>query len=253
MTDEKLQREVIHQVALLHQEGFETILVHGGGPYIKRFLEFGQIESTFISGLRYTSEEAIPYVEAALRGYVNGQLVGLALKENIKAIGLSGKDGQSVLCIPIKAKTVDGEKDLGRVGAVTQVNAALYEYLIKTGYLIILNPIAIDKAGNEFNINADSFAGAIAAALEVDHFLVLSNIDGLMQDPDKPETFIAETSKKEIETDPEIKISAGMMPKLDGCFKAAESGVGNVRIINGEKPELIRKAVEKQSVGTRIL
>ncbi len=253
MTDLKLQEEVIKELKHLSNQNYALILVHGGGPFIEKFLEYGNIRSEFIQGLRYTSEEAIPFVEAALRGYVNGQLTEIALKNNLKAIGLSAKDGKAVVS---KAKTVNingSEKELGRVGEVQSINTDLYEHLLSENYFLILNSISADQSGATFNINADIFAGALAAALKVDHFLVLSNIEGLMEDPEKPESIINEVDEIKLRDSDKIKISAGMMPKLEACFMAANAGVKHVRIVNGADPKNISAVLNGEALGTKIL
>jgi acetylglutamate kinase len=253
MTDSKLQQAVIKEIKYLSDQNYGIVLVHGGGPFIESFLEYGNISSQFIQGLRYTSDEAIPYVEAALRGYVNGQLVEMALQNNLKAIGLSAKDGRAVISKAKKVNVNGAEKDLGRVGEVDQIDTSLYEYLLSENYFLILNSIAADSSGASYNINADIFAGALAASLKVDHFLVLSNIDGLMKDPEKPESLIKEIDEAGIKNTEDIKISEGMMPKLEACFTAANGGVKHVRIINGGDPKNISAALNGAVLGTKII
>lgn len=253
MKDEALQKSVINVISSLKAKGYAPILVHGGGPFIEQFLEYGKIQSKFVQGLRFTSEESIPFVEAALRGFVNGNLVGLALREGLKAIGLSGKDGRSVTCIPKKVVIDDKQHSIGRVGEVESIDTSLYETLLDDDYFPILASIAMDEEGYEYNVNADIFAGALAAALDADHFMVLTNIDGLMEDPAKPETIIHEIDEQTLKTSDKIKISEGMMPKMEACFTAANGGVKNVRIINGQKPELFFKALTEGGIGTKIL
>lgn len=253
MTDPKLQKAVIKEIKQLSNQNYSLILVHGGGPFIEKFLEYGKISSQFIQGLRYTSEESIPYIEAALRGFVNGQLTEMALQHNLKAIGLSAKDGKAVISKPKKININGTEKDLGRVGEVASIDTTLYEYLLKENYFLILNSIAADTSGDSYNINADIFAGALSAALQVDHFLVLSNIDGLMKDPEEPESLIDKINEENIRNSEDIKISEGMMPKLEACFTAANSGVKHVRIINGADPKNISAVLNGVALGTKIL
>ena len=253
MTDPKLQQAVIKELKHLSNQNYSLILVHGGGPFIEKFLQYGNIQSEFIQGLRYTSEEAIPFVEAALRGFVNGQLTEMALQHNLKAIGLSAKDGKAVICKPKSVTINDTTKELGRVGEIQSINTSLYEYLLSQNYFLILNSIASDDSGASYNINADIFAGALAAALNVDHFLVLSNIEGLMEDPAKPESLLSEINELKIRNSDKIKISEGMMPKLEACFTAANGGVDHVRIINGADAKNISAVLNGAALGTRIL
>ncbi|MBK6264121.1 acetylglutamate kinase [Marivirga sp. S37H4] len=253
MTDKDLQRAIIKEIKKLTTQNYSLILVHGGGPFIEQFLEFGKIQSEFIQGLRFTSDEAIPYVEAALRGYVNGQLTEMALQNNMKAIGLSAKDGRAVTSQPKKIIINGREKLLGRVGEIAHIDTQLYHYLLDNDYFLILNSIAMNDSGDSYNINADIFAGALAAALKVDHFLVLSNIDGLMEDPEKPESIIHQIDEATLKNSTKIKISEGMMPKMEACFTAVNGGVTNVRIINGQEPGNISKALNNEALGTKII
>jgi len=252
MTDKKLQKEVIRTIKSLTQENYQPILVHGGGPFIEQFLEYGKCNSEFIQGLRHTTNEAIPFVEAALRGYVNGQLVEMALQEGLKAVGLSAKDGAAVECKPKMVKILGEDKSIGRVGDVHHINTNLYQSLLDQDYFLILNSIAMHANGDSYNINADIFAGSLAAALKVDHFLVLSNIDGLMKNPKDKSSLINNISQKEMEAADDIEISEGMMPKMEACFTAARAGVKNVRIINGSAAANIKKALTESELGTRI-
>jgi acetylglutamate kinase len=253
MTDKNLQKEVIQEIKSLTDQNYSPILVHGGGPFIEQFLAYGNIKSEFIQGLRCTSEEAIPFVEAALRGFVNGQLTEMALESGLKAIGLSAKDGRAVISSPKKIDVNGTKKGLGRVGQIDKIETELYQYLLNEDYFLILNSIAMGASGASFNVNADIFAGALAAALQVDHFLILTNIDGLMKDPEKPETIIHEIDETTLRTSSEIKISEGMMPKMEACFTAISGGVSNVRIINGAEPKNISRALSEEGLGTKIL
>ncbi|GAA5030251.1 acetylglutamate kinase [Marivirga lumbricoides] len=253
MTDKNLQKEVIKEIKSLSDHNYSPILVHGGGPFIEQFLNYGNIPSEFIQGLRCTSEEAIPFVEAALRGYVNGQLTEMALEAGLKAIGLSAKDGRTVTSNPKEVDVNGTKRTLGRVGEVEKIDTKLYDNLLENGYFLILNSIAMDTSGASYNVNADIFAGALAAALKVDHFLILSNIEGLMKDPEKPETIIHEIDEATLRTSSEIKISEGMMPKMEACFTAINGDVANVRIINGADPKNISRALSEEGLGTKII
>lgn len=253
MTDKKLQKEVIKEIKSLTNQNYSPILVHGGGPFIEQFLAYGNIKSEFVQGLRCTSNEAIPFVEAALRGYVNGQLTEMALEAGLKAIGLSAKDGRAVISSPKKVDVNGTKRSLGRVGEIHEIDTKLYQNLLDNDYFLILNSIAMDASGASYNVNADIFAGALAAALKVDHFLILSNIEGLMKDPQKPETIIHEIDEATLRTSSEIKISEGMMPKMEACFAAINGNVSNVRIINGADPKNISRALSEEELGTKIL
>lgn len=257
MTDDRLRREMVRAIAQLHMQGHKVIVVHGGGPYIKAALASAQIESVFIDGQRQTSIEALKVVEQTLKGKVNSELVGLFNQHNCKAVGLSGKDGKTVTATKRRHQTLINGKsenvDLGQVGDVAQVDPTLLKLLLQNGYLPVITCIASDSEGNDYNINGDNFAGHIAAALEADAFIVLTDVDGLMRNIDLPESLIAKTSIAGLQT---LKsdgiIKGGMIPKTDACCAALEGGAKLACIVNGTKPESIALLFNGSESGTLI-
>lgn len=249
MTDRDLQSKVIDELVSISKE-YRVMLVHGGGPFIARFLEMASITTEFFEGHRITEGEAIHYVEAALKGYVNGSLTGICQQKGINAVGLSGKDGNMVHC---KKKEIKG-RSLGWVGDITEVNTELLDVLLEREMMPVITCIATDHEGKTYNVNGDIFAASIAAALKADHFLVLTNTDGLYEDIDRPETLIHTATEEELKTRYKNVISGGMLPKIEACMHALKSGVGNVRILNGTKPEVLSNILLKgKEHGTRFL
>jgi len=255
MTDEILKSKVISAIASLKQKGEQVVVVHGGGPFIKAALEEAKIESEFIDGQRKTTLEAMRHVEMALKGKVNTNLVKLFNRVGTKAVGLSGKDGQVV--IAKKRVHIDSESgvevDLGQVGDVEKVQPELIELLLQNDFIPVLTCVAADKEGNDYNINGDLFAGHIAGALNADHFVVLTDVDGIMTDKEYPQTLIKEIKSRQIE---KLKsdgiIYGGMIPKIDACITALSNGASEAHILNGTKPNDLERILYKERIGTII-
>jgi acetylglutamate kinase len=199
------------------------ILVHGGGPEINALLDKFSIESKFVNGLRYTDAAALEVVEMALSGKVNRILTTGLIKNKANAVGISGKDGNSVVCRQVKA--------LGFVGEPVKVNKKLIEALTKNGFLPVIASIAADAKGNVMNVNADTLATAVAVAFKADKLVFLTDVAGVL---DKNKNTIKEIKIKEI--NPLIKdqtITGGMIPKIKGCAESVKKGVKEVWIADG--------------------
>lgn len=238
MTNPYLQRHIVEKMMWLVEEGHEVIIVHGGGPFIAKMLKQNNIESEFIDGHRKTTKEAMEVVECCLKGLVNAQIVSIINGLGKKAVGISGKDGASVMAEARKHQVLNnGEQsvvDLGFVGNVSSVDTTLVEQLLQNNFIPVLACIAADARGQSYNVNADMFAGHMAGALKVDEFLLLTDVDGLMMDISDSESLIELLSKEEI-TDLTKKriISGGMIPKIESCLIALNNGAKSARIING--------------------
>lgn len=258
MLNEELQHGVLENICRLKDRGFEVVLVHGGGPFIKENLEMAQIESEFIGGQRKTTPEALKQVEMALKGRVNGQLVGLINQLGHTAVGLSGKDGRIVTAVKrYHEEIVDGETtkhDLGQVGNVKSVDTKLLRLLLDNDYIPVMTCLAQDENGESYNINGDVFAGNIAGALQAKAYVILTDIDGLRRDIDDPESLIRQVNKEEIKTlIREGVIQGGMIPKMESCLEALDRGAESAMIINGTIPEQILKLAENKQIGTTII
>jgi acetylglutamate kinase len=199
------------------------ILVHGGGPEINALLDKFSIESKFVNGLRFTDDAALEVVEMALSGKVNRVLTTGLIKNKANAVGISAKDGNSVVCKQVKS--------LGFVGEPVKVNKKLIEVLTKAGFLPVIASIAADAKGNVMNVNADTLATAVAAAFKADKLVFLTDVAGVL---DKNKNMIKEIKIKEIE--PLIQnrtITGGMIPKIKGCAESVKKGVKEVWIADG--------------------
>lgn len=250
MVDEELKKRVIEDVTLLKLVGFKPIIVHGGGKEISRMVERVGMQPKFVNGLRVTDEETMEIAEMVL-GKVNKSLVQLVASLGVRAVGISGKDGGM---LKVVKKYADGE-DIGFVGEITEVDTKLIEDLLEKDVLPIICPIGMDKEYQTYNINADDAACAIAKAMKAEKLAFLTDIEGVYKDPKDPETLISELLVSEAETLMEEGfIGGGMLPKLQNCIDAIESGVSRVHILDGRIPHcLLLEIFTNKGIGTAIL
>jgi len=252
MTNADIRAELIRQIKALYESGVRLVIVHGGGPFIKDTLQLAGIESRFIDGLRQTTSEAMPFVEMALRGRVNGELVRLLNAEGVPAVGLSGKDG---MMARVKKRKLENrpDEDLGQVGDVDKIDPELIHLLLKKGYIPVVAPIGLGTDGKDYNVNADIFAGHLAAAVQASRFVVLTDVDGLLKEPEDPKSLISRMNLGDIDAQMHQSIRGGMIPKIESCRVAVESGVDRALILNGKKPERLMDAlVRNKPTGTTI-
>ena len=244
MLDEKQKHNIIANICYLKTAGVFPVIVHGGGPVIANLLDEVNIESEFIHGHRYTDKLALKYVEMALSGNVNKDLVSLIHRHNCKAIGISGKDGKTVIA---QKKT---DIDLGQVGVVKSVDPTLINLLLRADYIPVISPISAGEDGEDYNINADLFAGHVAGSLGCEDYLVLTNVDGLQDDTG---SLITHTNTLELKGELQSVIRGGMIPKIASCITALHTGVKNVHVINGTVHNIILKQLlTDDSFGTKI-
>ncbi|MEX0929023.1 MAG: acetylglutamate kinase [Balneolales bacterium] len=258
MTDDALKHGVMDDIVTLRDLGLKPVVVHGGGPVIKETLDEAGIISEFVGGHRITDETAMRYVEMALRGTVNGNLVSLLNSRGGRAVGISGKDGAlaSVEKRTHRITNEDGsrEVDLGHVGNVTGINPELVLCLLDNGFIPVIAPVSLGGDGKDYNINADMFAGHLSAALKAAAYIVLTDVDGLMEDITDPESMIHEVSLSRLQEIMSDIVRGGMIPKVESCFISLQSSQGKALIINGTKPHGILKAMLTQHpTGTQII
>jgi len=256
MTNEGLKSEIITILSDLVDRGQKIVVVHGGGPFIKKALAAAKIESEFIDGHRKTSPEALIHVEKALKGEVNSDLVGRFNRMGHKAVGLSGKDGRTVTAVKrVHVGTDDGiEKDLGQVGDVGNIDPTLIKLLLNKGYIPVLTCIAADERGEDYNINADMFAGHLAGALHAERFIVMTDVDGLLEDIKNPSSLIRELKVARLtELKDSGTIVGGMLPKVVACEVAIEKGARQAIILNGTNPDQLRTLLSGTPAGTKII
>jgi acetylglutamate kinase len=250
MVDDELKKNVIKDVALLKLVGFKPIIVHGGGKEISKWIKKSGMEPNFINGLRVTDEPTMEIAEMVLNK-VNKGLVQMMESLGVKAVGMSGKDGST---IKVDKKLADG-KDIGFVGEVKEVNSQLINTLLQNDFVPVICPIGIDDDYQTYNINADDAACAIAKSVKAEKLAFLTDIEGVYRDPLRSETLISEL------TIPEAKeflksgnVGGGMLPKLQNCIDAIESGVSRVHILDGRIAHcLLLEFFTNKGIGTAIL
>ena len=250
MVDEKLKARVIQDVTLLKLVGFKQIIVHGGGKEISRWVGKVGMKPEFKNGLRVTDEATMELAEMVL-GKVNKSLVQLVESLGVRAIGISGKDGR---LLSVKKKYANGE-DIGFVGDVTNVNADILYDLLEKDFLPIICPVGLDDDNNTYNINADDAACAIAKAMKAEKLAFLTDIEGVYKDPQDPSTLISELTVSEAhKLVGDGYIGGGMLPKINNCIEAIESGVSRVHILDGRIPHcLLLEIFTNKGIGTAIL
>lgn len=250
MVDEQLKRQVIQDVTLLKLTGLKPVIVHGGGKEISKWVKLSGKEPEFVNGLRKTDAETMEIAEMVLNK-VNKSLVQLVEELGVKAIGISGKDGG---LLKVEKKYSDGQ-DIGFVGEVKEVNTKIIYDMLEKDFLPIICPIGMDDKFRSYNINADDAACAIAKALGAEKLAFLTDIEGVYGDPSDSSTLISELkvsdAKNLIETG---FIGGGMLPKLNNCIDAIDSGVSRVHILDGRIAHcLLLEIFTKKGIGTVIL
>lgn len=250
MINDELTKTVINDIILMKCIGINPIIVHGGGPDISNTLAQMNHESKFINGLRYTDEITITVSQMVLAGKVNKDLVKLIEKNGGKAIGLSGIDGSL-----IKAKKLTNDIDLGFVGEITSVNTELLNLSMNYGYIPVVSSIAIgENDTNSYNINADTCASKIASALKAEKLILLTDVPGVMTNPDDSSTLISTLRLHQI---PKLTvdkvIKGGMIPKINCCVESVRMGVKKAHIIDGRiKHSILLELLSKKGIGTEI-
>lgn len=254
MINPRLQQEIATQIFKLQQVGIEVIMVHGGGPFINKALEKAAIKSQFVDGLRITEAIAFAEIQKALIGEVNANLISALNQNKIKAIGLSGKDAGMVQAKKYWHKQADGSSvDLGLVGDITNIDDRLINLLCEAGYVPVVACVADGADGTSYNINADTFAGKLAAAVNADQLIVLTDVDGLFLNYPDPDSIINELNESSVKGHMDTTIQGGMIPKIRSCMLALNEGVKKAIILNGTKPAQISEyVIENKKIGTTL-
>lgn len=250
MTDEDLKQAVMGDIILLNLVGVKVVLVHGGGPEISEQLDKIGKESKFIDGLRYTDEETMDVVQMVLAGKVNKDLVSLIQQQGGKAAGLCGVDGGMLHA----KKHEQNDKEYGYVGDIIHVDTDIISTTLDAGMIPVIASIALGEDGNAYNINADTAASSIAAALGAVKLIVLTDVMGVMKDMNDPSTLITRIPREDV---PKLiadgTIRGGMIPKVQCCMEALEGGVGRTHIIDGRvKHSIIIEMLTNAGNGTMI-
>lgn len=250
MTDEKLTRSVIQDVVLLKLVGFKPIIVHGGGKEISRWSEKLGIKPQFIDGIRVTDESTMEVAEMVLNK-VNKKLVAQIESLGVKAVGISGKDGQM---LKTQRKYSNG-KDIGYVGEVKSVCPKILQNLLEDDFLPVVCPIGMDDEYHSYNVNADDAACALAKAMSAEKLAFLTDMEGVYKDPKNPKSLISELHVREIDNlISNGNVGGGMIPKLLDCQDAIRHHVSRVHILDGRIPHcLLLEIFTNKGIGTAIL
>ena len=230
MQSEELKRLVMGDAVLLSMVGIRTVIVHGGGPEITDMLKRVGKTTQFVDGLRVTDKESAEIVQMVLAGKVNKDLVKILQNAGGKAIGISGIDGHL-----IDAKMRD--ERLGYVGEITNINIEIVEDILNMGYIPVISTVGFDNEGNVYNINADTAAARIAGMLGAESLIMMTDIRGVLEDKDDPESLIKKIVVSEVrQLMNRGIISGGMIPKVECCVEAIRRGVKKVFVVDGRVP-----------------
>jgi acetylglutamate kinase len=257
MVDEELQRSFALNVILLKYIGINPVIVHGGGPQIGQMLKQLGIASEFRQGLRVTDDATMDVVEMVLVGKVNKNIVNLINLNGGSAVGLSGKDGHLITARKLemvveKADAPPEILDLGKVGEVVAINTSLITTLLAQGFIPVIAPVGVDTAGETYNINADTVAGAVASALGAMRLVLLTDVTGVL---DKDRTLISSLDIKEAsQAMADGVLTGGMIPKVTCCMEAVDAGVEKAHILDGRVENcIILEFFTTSGIGTEIV
>jgi acetylglutamate kinase len=257
MEEERMKRGFALDVVLLKYIGLNPVVVHGGGPQIGEMLTKMGKKSKFVEGMRVTDRETMDVVEMVLVGKVNKEIVSLINQQGGKAIGLSGKDARLITAKKLKLTKSHrkGEKpeviDIGMVGEVKAINPGVIEALEKENFIPVIAPVGVGEGGETYNINADLVAGKIASALRAEKFILLTDVEGVMDEKHRLiPTLNAKQAKRLIA---QKIISSGMIPKVNCCLNALEEGVAKAHIIDGRvEHAILLEIFTDVGIGTQI-
>src|SRR5512136_1471588 len=237
MEEQRVKQSFALDVVLLKYIGINPVIVHGGGPQIGQMLAKIGKKSQFIEGMRVTDGETMDVVEMVLVGKVNKEIVALINQQGGKAVGLSGKDGRLITAKKLKVTHSRGKGkppeviDIGMVGEVKMINPGVIDSLERENFIPVIAPVGVGEEGETFNINADLVAGKVAAALKAEKFILLTDVEGVLDEKKQLiPTLVAPKAKKLMA---QKVISSGMIPKVNCCLQALAEGVTKTHIING--------------------
>lgn len=260
MIDEDAMSSTVRDTVLLKYVGMEPLIVHGGGPEISRSMDKLGKEPKFIKGLRVTDEETMEIIEMVLVGKISTDIVSQISYHDGKGISLSGKDSRLIFAHkkPVRKVTSESggeeEIDLGLVGEIDCINTDLLEMFLKNNYIPVISPVGIADDGSSLNLNADTAAGEIASSVDAEKLIILTDVPGVLRDPNDPDSLIQRIKIDEVpDLIEEGVISGGMIPKIETCVKAIEDGVKSCHIIDGRKKHsLLLEIFTKNGIGTMI-
>lgn len=249
MLDENLKRKIAEDIVLMRYVGIKPVIIHGGGKAITSMMKKLNKKPEFIKGNRVTDKGTMEIVEMVLVGKINKEIVSLLNQFGGKAIGLEGKDGQ--LIIARKSK----DKSLGLVGEIEQINSALIDLLQREGFISVIAPVGANSKGETLNINADTAAAEIAAALKAEKLIFLTDVEGILRDLSDEKSLIPSLAIKQTENMLEKgEIQKGMIAKVKACQIALRKGVNKVHIISGKTSHsLLLEIFTDKGIGTQVI
>lgn len=252
MVDAQLKKSVIRDIAMLKYLGLNPIVVHGGGKEISSLLAKMGKESVFVDGLRVTDSETATVAEMVLSGSIGKSLVENLEAVGIKACGINGKDGHTLVA---KKLLDDKGRDLGFVGEIESVDTTLINTLIEAGFVPVISPVGVDAYSQTYNINADYAASAIAGAMNAEKLVFLTDVEGILKDKDDPSSKITRMNAGEAKRlIAEGIIKGGMIPKVECCLDALEEGVQTVHVLDGRLPHsILLEIFTAEGIGTMML
>jgi acetylglutamate kinase len=247
--EDKIRKGVLEDIVFLNFMGLEPVLVHGGGPNISDRMRQSGKKTDFVDGMRVTDEETLVVVEEELKN-LNEIIVKEIIDLGIKAVGLNGKDSQLIQAEKKKAKI-----DLGLVGNITGINTEPILNAINSDTIPVILPMGVGKDKKAYNVNADEAAAHIAAALKAEKFVLLTNVKGIMRNPEDPNSFLSTLTTKEANGLMENKVvQQGMIPKVKACIEALERGVKKTHVVDARIPHgLLLEIFTNQGIGTEII
>lgn len=252
-----LKDAVMQDIALMKYVGMNPIVVHGGGPEVSSMSKRLGLESRFVDGLRVTDAATMEIAQMVLIGKTNLEIVTHLGRHGAKAVGLSGHDGGLIKAVKHLHQSVKtGETvDLGFVGDIADIDVGVLESLTQAGFVPVISPIGIGPGGESYNINADTVAGEVAAALKAEKLVLLTDVEGVRADKDDPASLLTRVTAEEIRGwMAHGKIEGGMIPKLQCCLTALEAGVNRVHIIDGRvRHSLLLEIFTDKGSGTMVI
>ncbi len=248
LVDQSLFDRLAEDVVLLHSVGIKPIIVHGGGPQIGHELRLAGKETSFIDGLRVTDQETLKIVSKVLKGQVGRRIVDSIISLGGPAVSLSGETENLISVTPIN-------KELGFVGKITDIAPHSLNAIIEGGQIPVISTLGIDEKGQSYNINADTAAGALAGALQVQKVIYLSDVPGLLSDKDDVNTLISSATTLEVKGMIASEgVSDGMIPKVNSCIDALRQGVGSAHLLDGRIPHVVLlELFTDEGIGTMIV
>jgi acetylglutamate kinase len=247
MTEPQLKEDFARDVVLLKYVGMNPVVVHGGGPDITRYMERLGMEVRFVEGLRVSDEATVEVAKMVLVGKQNKDIVLLLGNNGAPAVGLCGDDGRLFTV----AKRMAGETDVGLVGDIERVDVDVLNHIAED-YVPVVASVGADREGRSYNVNADTAAGAVAAALGAHKLIFLTDVEGWRAEPADPATKISEATASEVRERLHA-VTGGMRPKLDACLHALDGGVGAAHIVDGRQPHsLLLELFTDEGSGTKL-